>query len=59
MILPLIEIPTKDIHLSLPLSTQDSSVRIMFCSIEAINETIEKLENLKDIVEGMEIPAHV
>lgn len=59
MIQPWIDIPVKDIHLSLPLSMQDNSVRIMFRSTEAIDETIEKLKNLRDIVEGTEILAHV
>ena len=48
MILPWITIPVKDIHLSLPLSMQDDTVRIMFRNAEAIDETIKKLEELRD-----------
>ena len=59
MIQPWINIPVKDIHVDLPLSMQDTDVRIMFRSVEAINETIRKLEDLKDIVAGTEILTHV
>lgn len=59
MLLPWVEIPVKDIDLSLPLSMQDKNVRIMFRSSEAIDATIKQLEDLKKRVKEMELAANV
>lgn len=58
MFQPWIDIPAKDVKLSLPLSMADENVRIMFRDSKTISETIEKLEKLKDLVEEMELAAN-
>lgn len=47
---PWITIPAEDVHIQLPLSIFDGNVRIMFANVEAINNTIEQLENLKQLI---------
>lgn len=59
MIAPWITIPVKDIHLDLPMSMADDSIKIMFRNVEAIDETIKKLEDLKTRMPDKEILAHV
>lgn len=59
MIAPWIEIPVEDIRVSLPMSMADNSMKIMFRSVKAIDETIEKLKDLKTRIPDEEILAHV
>lgn len=59
MFAPWITIPVKDIRIDLPLSMQDDTIRIMFRNVEAIDKTIEQLQNLKELVRDTEILAHV
>lgn len=50
MILPWITIPADDIRLQLPLSIHDRDVKMMFRDTKTIDNTIEQLENLKQLM---------
>ena len=47
MVIPWISIPAAKAHIQLPLSLEDREIRIMFKDIATIDDTIEKLQDLK------------
>ena len=47
---PWITVPAEDVRIRLPLSAYDDSFRIMFRNAEAIDKTIEQLQNLKELM---------
>ena len=50
---PWITIPAEDVSVQLPLSMADNDIRVMFKTTEAIDKTIEQLENLKRLMTEM------
>jgi hypothetical protein len=54
MFAPWITVPAEDIQIQVPLSIFESDFKIMFRNVEAIDKTIEQLENLKELMCEME-----
>lgn len=54
MFAPWITVPAEDVRLQLPMSIFDGDIKIMFRNVEAIDKTIEQLENLKQLMREME-----
>lgn len=56
---PWITVPAEDIRIELPLSLYDDDIRIMFKDEEAIDKTIEQLQNLKELMGDRRINMNV
>ena len=50
MFKPWITVPVEDVRISLPLSMEDDTIRIMFRDVDAVDKTIEQLQNLKELL---------
>ena len=50
MFKPWITVPVEDVRISLPLSMEDDTIRIMFRNAEVVDKTIEQLQNLKELL---------
>ena len=54
MFIPWVTIPADDIRIQLPLNMFDKDVKIMFRNAEAIDKTIEQLQNVKTLYQEKE-----
>lgn len=54
MFIPWVTIPADDIRIQLPLGMFDKDVKIMFRNAEAIDKTIEQLQNVKTLYQEKE-----
>ena len=50
MFKPWITVPVEDVRITLPLSMEDDTIRIMFRNAEVVDKTIEQLQNLKELL---------
>lgn len=52
MFKPWITVPIRDVHIEIPADPYEQNVKIMFRDADAVDKTIEQLENLREILAG-------
>lgn len=55
MITPWVTVPAEDVYVQLPMGLFDKDIKIMFRNVEAIDNTIAQLQNLRALLAEKEV----